>query len=52
LAVFLAAVRALFEVFLFDDLALVAADADFVFCLVPATRFLSRTSVFLATLSL
>jgi hypothetical protein len=37
LAVFLAAVRALVEVFLFDDR--LVADADFVLCLVPAARF-------------
>lgn len=38
-AVFLAAVRLLVEVFLFDDCFLVAADPDFVFCLVTVAPF-------------
>jgi hypothetical protein len=38
-AVFLAVVRLLVEVFLFDDRFLVAVDPDFVFCLVTAAPF-------------
>ena len=37
--IFLATVRPLVEVFLFDDRFLVAADPDFVFCLVTVARF-------------
>ena len=44
--VFLAAVRALVEVFLFGDRLLVAADADLVLRLVPVARFFVAVFLF------
>jgi hypothetical protein len=47
-AVFLAAVRLLVEVFLFDDRFLVAADPDFVFCLFTVAKVFFFDAPFLA----